>query len=132
MCFFSQTDDILDTLLDQHDVEVDPLDRMEGDTPLHKAVRFSNDSASSAAADTISSDSGAKDLGHAMVEMLIDAGADPRVRNKGKLKAVELVDPRDTGLRVVLQKAEYAMLLGDDHAGFDEGGEEKDAGSGSD
>jgi uncharacterized protein len=46
---------------------VDPIDLMEKDTPLHKAVRFTNDEGQ-----------GAWELGKAVVEMLVDAGADPR------------------------------------------------------
>jgi len=60
-------DEVLDMLLDQEGLEVDPIDRMESDTPLHKAVRFINgllqeewESASSIA------------------DLLLDAGADPR------------------------------------------------------
>ena len=37
-----------------------------------------------------------------------------RIRNKAKLKAFELVDPRNTELRKTLQKAEFAMMAGDD------------------
>jgi len=36
------------------------------------------------------------------------------VRNKAKLKPMELVDPRNTELRAALQKAEFAMMAGDD------------------
>lgn len=37
-----------------------------------------------------------------------------RIRNKAKLKAMELVDPRNTALRSVLQKAEFAIMAGND------------------
>lgn len=37
-----------------------------------------------------------------------------RIRNKGKLKPVELVDPRNGGLQLILQTAEFAMVAGDD------------------
>jgi len=53
----------MDVLLDQEGLEVDPPNRMEGDTPLHKAVYFAK---------------GEKARGLAMVELLTDAGADPR------------------------------------------------------
>lgn len=101
--FDVRTDDVLDTLLDQENLEVDPLDLLERDTPLHKAVRFIN---SLPPSDWPSASS--------IAELLIDAGADPRIRNKAKLKPVELVDPKNGGLRNVLQKAEYAMMVGDD------------------
>lgn len=56
-------DDVMDELLDQEGLEIDAPNRMEGDTPLHKAVNYAKDD---------------KKLGTAMVAMLIDAGADPR------------------------------------------------------
>lgn len=66
MSFF-RTDEVVDMLLDQEGLEVDPLDRLEGDTPLHKAVRFINGLPKPDWAD-----------GKAMAELLLDAGADPR------------------------------------------------------
>jgi hypothetical protein len=60
-------DDVLDLLLDQEGLEVDPIDRLEADTPLHKAVRFVNGLAKSE-----------WEIGASLVELLLDAGADPR------------------------------------------------------
>jgi len=57
--------DSLDVLLDQEGVEVDPRNRMEGDTPLHAAARISADENDETTATDI-------------IEMLLDAGADPR------------------------------------------------------
>lgn len=37
-----------------------------------------------------------------------------RIRNKAKLKAVELVDSRNAALRGVLQRAEFAIMAGND------------------
>lgn len=37
-----------------------------------------------------------------------------RIRNKAKLRPIDLVDPRNTELRAILQKAEFTMLAGDD------------------
>ena len=65
--FVSTIDEVLDRLLDQEGLEVDPIDRLEGDTPLHKAVRFTNDQAQENWAH-----------GSSLVELLLDAGADPR------------------------------------------------------
>ncbi len=65
---YERADEVVDTLLDQEGLEVDPLDRLEGDTPLHKAVRFVNGLAK-----------GEWEDGKAMVELLLDAGADPRL-----------------------------------------------------
>jgi len=77
---------------------------MERDTPLHKAVRYVN---------SLSQDEWAP-VGHPIVDILLDAGCDPRIRNKAKLKPVELVDPRNKELRNILQKGEFAMMAGDD------------------
>lgn len=57
------TVEALDHLLDQEGLEVDPINRMERETPLHKAVQYANKE---------------KEHGLQVVEMLIDAGADPR------------------------------------------------------
>jgi len=61
------TDAVVDMLLDQEGLEVDPLDRLEGDTPLHKAVRLVN-----------GLPKGDWEDAKAMAELLLDAGADPR------------------------------------------------------
>ena len=55
-------------MLDQEGVEVDPIDRMDEDTPLHKAVRYVNKL-------------DAEDWQGAapLVELLVEAGADPRL-----------------------------------------------------
>ena len=37
-----------------------------------------------------------------------------RIRNKAKLKPMDLVDPRNQKLRDLLQKAEFTFLAGDD------------------
>jgi ankyrin repeat protein len=117
--------DVLDLLLDQEGLEVDPVDRLEADTPLHKAVRFTN-----------GLEKESWESGKAIVELLLDAGADPRyglvhcghvrgtldlqdttflrTRNKAKLKAMDLVEPANLELRSVLQKAEFAMMAGND------------------
>ena len=63
-----RTDEVLDTLLDQEGLEVDPIDRLEADTPLHKAVRFVNGLSKPE-----------WEAGGSLVELLLDAGADPRL-----------------------------------------------------
>ncbi|KAI9883679.1 MAG: hypothetical protein M1823_004561 [Watsoniomyces obsoletus] len=101
--------EVMDLILDQEGVEVDPIDRFERDTPLHKAVRFVNSLPHYKW-------EGAKML----VNLLIDAGADPRVRNKAKLKPADLVDPANNDLRLTLRGAEYAMIAGDDIVNLDD------------
>lgn len=119
------TDKIVDILLDQEGLEVDPLDRLERDTPLHKAVRHINSCPSSEWHEPEKI---------ALVEYLTEAGADPRIRNKGKLKPVELVDPRNTELRALLQRAEFSLMAmaGADVVDSKAEEEEGPTGSGSD
>ena len=59
--------DVLDVLLDQEGVEIDTVEKRDGDTCLHKAVRFVN-----------GLDKGEWESGTAVVEILLDAGCDPR------------------------------------------------------
>lgn len=59
--------DVLDLLLDQEDVEIDLPERRDGDTALHKAVRYAN-----------SLDKAEWDFGRDIVDILLDAGCDPR------------------------------------------------------
>jgi hypothetical protein len=91
---------------------------MEKDTPLHKAVRYTN-----------SLDKGEWEHGHSVVDILIDAGCDPRIRNNAKLKPIELADPRNEALKALLRKAEYGMQVGNDVVEEDD--DEGVAGSGS-
>lgn len=79
-------------------LECDPINRSNGDTPLHVAVRAA------------ASDSSALPL--EMVKMMCSAGCDPRVRNKGGLKPAQLVNdtvPNAKAIRQELGKWEYIM-----------------------
>ncbi|KAF4552181.1 Ankyrin repeat-containing protein 6 [Elsinoe fawcettii] len=95
--------DVLDVLLDQEGVEIDGQEKREGDTCLHKAVRWVNEQGREAWEED-----------GRVVEILLDAGCDPRIRNKAKLKPFDLVDPRNGELRKALQKAEFTIAAGDD------------------
>jgi hypothetical protein len=114
-------DEVLDVLLDQEGLEIDEIDRMEKDTPLHKAVRYVN---------TLTK--AEWESGHPIVEILLDAGCDPRIRNKAKLKPMELVDPRNEELRSILRKGEFAMMAGGDVVQEDDDDEPTGSGSESD
>lgn len=91
--------EVIDALLDMPDFECDPVNRVEGDTPLHSAVRWIN-----------SEPEAQRDFGDALVEMMLEAGSNPRAKNKGGLTPLQLVDPRNEGLREVIRKHEYASL----------------------
>ncbi|EHK16969.1 uncharacterized protein TRIVIDRAFT_120882, partial [Trichoderma virens Gv29-8] len=89
--------DIIDHLLDQPDFECDPINRLEGDTPLHSAVRWLN-----------AEPAAQRPFGHHLIDMMLEAGSNPRIKNKGGLTAFQLVDPRNQELRDLIQRHEYA------------------------
>ncbi|KAJ4390294.1 hypothetical protein N0V85_007365 [Neurospora sp. IMI 360204] len=91
--------EIIDMLLDQPGFECDPVNRIEGDTPLHSAIRWIN-----------SEPEAQREFGNELVDMMLEAGSNPRVKNKGGLTALQLVDPRNKELRELIQKHEYALL----------------------
>ncbi|KAI1124847.1 ankyrin repeat protein [Nemania abortiva] len=101
--------EVIDMLLDQPEFECDPINRAEGDTPLHSAIRWIN-----------SEPPAQREFGNALVEMMLEAGSSTRVKNKAKLTPYQLVDPRNTGLRELIQKHEYAALNAGDFVGADE------------
>ncbi len=101
--------EIIDALLDQPGFECDPVSRVDGDTPLHSAVRWINGEPAEQRA-----------FGNALVEMMLEAGSNARVKNKGGLTPLQLVDPRNEGLREVIRKHEYAALNAGDFVSADE------------
>lgn len=55
-----------------------------------------------------------------------------RMRNKAKQKPMDLVDPRNASLKSTLERAEYAILAGDDVVHEEEDDANGDGGSASD
>lgn len=92
------TDDAMDRLLDLEYFECDPKNRIAQDTPLHIAVLYANEKDI--------------DLGLDMINMMLEAGCDPRVRNKKNQKPADLTMPQYKEVRIALQKAEYALQEG--------------------
>jgi len=101
--------DVIDMLLDQDGFECDPINRLEGDTPLHSAIRWINGESAAQ-----------REFGNALVEMMLEAGSSPRIKNKGGLTPVQLVDPRNGELKEIIQKHEYASLNAGDFVNADE------------
>ncbi|OXV08127.1 hypothetical protein Egran_04110 [Elaphomyces granulatus] len=91
-------DDVMDTLFDIQYFECDPLTRTDKETPLHLAVRYANDKNS--------------ELGRQMVEMMCDAGCDPRVKNKHGQKPIDIVFGDYTDIKLILRNAEYIFTEG--------------------
>ena len=88
----------MDELLNIELLECDPLTLREKETPIHCAVRYANERE--------------VELGEAMAKMLIEAGGDPRVKDRHGRKPAELCMGRTAELRSVLVKEEYILNEG--------------------
>lgn len=104
--------EVIDMLLDQPGFECDPVNRREGDTPLHSAIRWIN-----------SEPTAQRPFGNSLVDMMLEAGSNTRVKNKGGLTPYQLVDPTNTSLKELIQKHEYTALNRGDFIQNDVGGE---------
>ena len=93
---------MLDILLDQEGVETEPRTKREGRTPLHSAVEYVNNL-----------NKEEWEEGQRTVEILLDAGCDPRLRDKFGQKAVDICDPRNEETRGVLRRGEMALVEGE-------------------
>ncbi|KZZ90008.1 ankyrin repeat protein [Ascosphaera apis ARSEF 7405] len=119
ICAMYGSYDTMDVLFDIEFFECDPQNRLDRDAPLHIAVKYANEKDA--------------ELGLAMIKMMTEAGCDPRVRNKGGLKAENMLlksNPQADEIRKVLAKAEYMYNEGI-HAAEEERRMEEEGGSGS-
>lgn len=87
--------EFIDIVLDIEGVEIDPLNR-NGDTPLHLAAKYAADE---------------QEHGNFVVDNLLDAGSDPRIKDKHGLKPVNYVNKDNETLRQLLESAEYAISM---------------------
>ncbi|PMD27629.1 hypothetical protein NA56DRAFT_141167 [Hyaloscypha hepaticicola] len=124
--------EVIDMLLDQEGFECDPISRIEGDTPLHSAVRYIN-----SLTESQPTNPDITTFAQELISMMVEAGSDPRIRNKANLTPYQLTDPRNTALRQQLQDAvDITQNQGDYIVDEQDGGEvdedEDYAGSASD
>lgn len=87
--------EVIDMLLDIEGVEIDPVNR-EGDTPLHLAVKYSATE---------------PEHGYFIVDNMLDAGSDPRIRDKDNKVPLDYVSKDNSKLRELLESAEYAISM---------------------
>lgn len=113
--------EIMDMLLDQEGFECDPINEREGDSPLHSVVRWINEQGEQG-----------WEYGKELVDMMIEAGNDPRIKNKANLTAEQLVDPRNETLRRTLQDALDLQYNDPDLIDLDKEAEEEEEALGSD
>ncbi|KAJ6443875.1 ankyrin repeat protein [Purpureocillium lavendulum] len=97
--------EVIDLLLDQPAFECDPVNRLEGDTPLHSAIRWLN-----------AEPPAQRPFGRALVAMMLEAGSSPRARNRARLTPAQLVDPANPDLADLIRQHEYASQNAGDFA----------------
>jgi ankyrin repeat protein len=107
----------MDELLNIEHLECDPLTRREKETPIHRAVAYGNER------DPV-------ELGEAMAKMLIEAGGDPRIKDKHGRKPADICTPKAEKIRTMLKQEEYVLNEGLKNAAHDD--DEGPTGSASD
>jgi hypothetical protein len=88
----------MDELLNIEFLECDPLTTRDKETPIHTAVRYA-----------VERDC---ELGVAMAKMLVDAGGDPRTKDKHGRTPAQCCDPKTSELRSWLISQEYILREG--------------------
>ena len=88
----------MDELLDIEYLECDPLTPRDKETPIHTAVRYA-----------VERDA---EIGTAMAKMLVDAGGDPRTKDKHGRTPAQMCDPKTSELRGWLISQEYILREG--------------------
>ncbi|KAI0706166.1 hypothetical protein BC835DRAFT_1403597 [Cytidiella melzeri] len=106
--------DVLEHILSQDNCDVDPINRLEGATPLHLALKLEDE-----------------ELRRYVVESLLDAGADTTIKDKEGDSALDLVPASDTAIQALIRRSRaQASFSADDVASDDDDGE-PGSGSGS-
>lgn len=94
--------EVLDILLDQENIEIDPQNKVDGDSPLHVTVRYAQEE---------------PEHGTFIARNLVEVGADPRLRNRHNQKPIDLIHGDELDELVdLLQGAELAADMGGDQA----------------
>ncbi|KTW32758.1 uncharacterized protein T551_00243 [Pneumocystis jirovecii RU7] len=103
----------LNILLDIQDLEMNSKNFLEENTPLHKAVEYQYKDKDIALEMSIYFLCKHKKYisDPKLVESLINAGADPRIKNKMKQKPIDLVDRKNNDIQSILKKAELAYFI---------------------
>ncbi|KAH8992395.1 ankyrin repeat-containing domain protein [Lactarius akahatsu] len=108
--------DVLNELLEYYGCDVDYTNNIEGATPLHLAVKIEE-----------------PELRALIVDSLLDAGADPRIKDKEGHIAQDYVDENDKETLIAFRRhlAQESISKGDIAEDYDDDDEDFD-GSGSD
>ncbi|CAO1620250.1 unnamed protein product [Sympodiomycopsis kandeliae] len=117
ICVLYQSTDVLSELLEE-EVDVDLRENTKGDTPLHVACRIQGDEN--------------EEMRNWIVEQLLSAGADPKIRNSSNEKPEDLIigalKDTESGkqLRTMLRDAEAQNTFADKGDIVDEDAEPSD------
>ncbi|EDR16027.1 uncharacterized protein LACBIDRAFT_291844 [Laccaria bicolor S238N-H82] len=103
--------DVLEHILSQEGCDVDPINRIDGATPLHLAVQLDHPG-----------------LRKHVVESLLDAGADTLIKDKNGFIVLDLIPSGDTEMRTLIRRSQAQSSISKDDIASDDDGE---AGSGS-
>lgn len=108
----------LELLLEHDGTDVDLKNRLEGATPLHLAVKLENEAAR-----------------QGVVEMLLDAGADPRIKDKSGCVPAEYLNVESSETDAAIQRslaiATAELTVGLDSADIASDDDDGEPGSGS-
>ncbi|KAI0053402.1 ankyrin [Auriscalpium vulgare] len=107
---------VLEHILEHEECDVDPINRIEKATPLILAVKLED-----------------QELRLEVVESLLDAGADTRIKDKAGETALDYLPADDKATRALFQKATAVSGVSKDDIADDSDGEPgSGSGSGSD
>ncbi|KII93121.1 hypothetical protein PLICRDRAFT_26452 [Plicaturopsis crispa FD-325 SS-3] len=106
--------DVLEHILSHDDCDVDPINRIEGATPLHLAIKLED-----------------PELRKHIVGSLLDAGADTSIKDKEGDTVLDLVPANDTEIRPLLRKAQAGASVSKDDVVSDDDDDAGSVGSGS-
>ncbi|GLB43653.1 putative ankyrin repeat [Lyophyllum shimeji] len=104
--------EVLEHILSHEECDVDPINTIEGATPLHLAMRIEHTA-----------------LRQHIVESLLDAGADTYIKDKNGETALDILPPDETEIRQLITKARAQLNVSHEDIASDD--EDGDAGSGS-
>lgn len=108
----------MDELLNVEFLECDPLTSRDKETPIHTSVRYAVERE--------------LEVGTAMAKMLVDAGGDPRTKDKHGRTPAQMCDPKTSELRSWLISQEYILREGLKKEMQEVDGDDEPTGSASD
>ncbi|KAG2231256.1 ankyrin repeat-containing domain protein [Thamnidium elegans] len=106
----------LEVLVNHDEVDIDICNTIQGETPLHLAVQYANND---------------HEMGAAMVDLLLAAGADPTIVDRNKMTPIMICNPKFKDILEMLEGARVAATVDDSDIAHDDEDDEEGEGSGS-